>query len=596
MTDQKKKTILLVEDEAVVALDESARIEKSGYNVITADSGEEAVRIACGDTEVDLILMDINLGSGIDGAEAASRILALKELPVVFLSSHSEKETVDKVRGVARYGYVLKSSGDSVLQSVIGMALELFENRRPAEERKMKSEKIHHAPQADQLDYRSLLDSMINGFAYCKIIFDEDGTPADYIFLAVNSSFKSMTGICDIEGRAVSNVFPGIRESNPELFSIYSRILSSGQPEKVEAFFKPLGRWVSILANCTEKGFFTMVFEDISERRRLEEALSSNAEKYRQLFEAESDSLFLIDGESGRICEANSAAVNTYGYSHQELLSRRNTDMSAEPEVTRKAMDDRENFIPVRWHRKKDGTVFPVEISVSHLMLNNRPAMIAAIRDITERKFADDRIKSLLAEKEFLLKEVHLCVKDNMNTIYRLLTLQSHVLTDPSAVTAVNDTKNRVQSMRVLYEKLCRSDDYRNLSIKEYLTSMVDGMASSYPDFYRVKIEYRLDDFTVGIKIMFPLGLIVNELVANALMYAFTGVENGIITVCASSADSRAVIIVQDNGRGLPESINFWSRSANLGLNIVGMLTEQIGGSIRIERVDGTKFILDFNI
>ncbi len=449
---------------------------------------------------------------------------------------------------------------------------------------------------ADRELYSSLCDSMLNGFAFCKMIFDHNGSPADYVFLKVNRAFRELTGISDFEGRAASEVIPGMTESYPELFQVYCRVSTSGSPERIDVLFKPAGKWISVLVNSTKSGYFTAVFEDISGRKRLEEALNSNAEKYRQLFEAESDSLFLIDEESGMIYEANTAALRSYGYTYEEMLTKRNTDMSAEPEMTMKAMENRENYIPVRWHKKKDGTVFPVEISVSHLVLNERPAIIAAIRDITERKNADDRIQSLLLEKEYLLKEVHQSVKENMNTIYRLLVLQSHALSEPSAIAAINDTKNRVQSMRVLYEKLSRSDDFRGLSIKEYLTKMVEEMtgASMYCD--NVTVNFRIEDFIVGTKIMFPLGLIVNELVLNAMKYAFCGMENKIVTISASKRDSTAVITVHDNGKGLPESINFWSRSSNLGLNMVSMLTEQIGGSIRIQRGDGTAFILEFNV
>jgi PAS domain S-box-containing protein len=121
------KTILLVEDEALIALAEAATIRRSGYEVITAYSGEAAVRQALDGTVVSLVLMDIDLGKGIDGTDAARRILAERDMPIVFLTSHSERDMVEKVRGITHYGYVIKDSGDFVLQSSIEMAFELFE-------------------------------------------------------------------------------------------------------------------------------------------------------------------------------------------------------------------------------------------------------------------------------------------------------------------------------------------------------------------------------------------------------------------------------------------------------------------------------------
>lgn len=127
MNAQKRKTILLVEDEILIGLAEADTIRRFGYDVITAGSGEEAVRVATSGVIPDLVLMDIELGKGIDGTEAASRILRSHPVPIVFLTSHSEREMVEMVRGITRYGYVIKNSGDFVLQSSIEMAFELFE-------------------------------------------------------------------------------------------------------------------------------------------------------------------------------------------------------------------------------------------------------------------------------------------------------------------------------------------------------------------------------------------------------------------------------------------------------------------------------------
>ncbi len=133
MSDQKQKTILLVEDEGLIALSFAATIERFGYNVLTANSGEQAVKIALENGEPDLILMDIDLGKGIDGTEAAKHILQQRTVPIVFLTSHGEREMVELVRGITRYGYVIKHSGDFVLQSSIEMAFELFDAKQKAE-------------------------------------------------------------------------------------------------------------------------------------------------------------------------------------------------------------------------------------------------------------------------------------------------------------------------------------------------------------------------------------------------------------------------------------------------------------------------------
>ena len=138
MQAEQKKTILLVEDQAVIAIAQTNLLKKNGYDVIVAHNGEEAVRLTNNNSAIDLILMDIDLGKGIDGTEAAQRILAENEVPIVFLSNHTEKEIVAKTEKITSYGYVVKNSGETVLDASIKMAFKLFD----AYTEKAKSERM----------------------------------------------------------------------------------------------------------------------------------------------------------------------------------------------------------------------------------------------------------------------------------------------------------------------------------------------------------------------------------------------------------------------------------------------------------------------
>ncbi len=158
--------------------------------------------------------------------------------------------------------------------------------------------------------------------------------------------------------------------------------------------------WVRIHARRiedTQKGKIHEGFMlDITNRKQVEEALKENEAKYRQLFEMESDAIFMIEKETGRILEANTAASTMYGYSKAELLERRNVDLSTEPDKTKSAtQSDSKTHIPVRYHRKKDGSVFPVEIVASHFTWQGRSVHIAAIRDITFRLQAEEERRQL---------------------------------------------------------------------------------------------------------------------------------------------------------------------------------------------------------
>ncbi len=138
MKVEDKKTILLVEDEALIALAKQMELNNYGYNVLTVNTGEKAVAIARENDEIDLILMDINLGPGIDGTEAAEIILKDHGSPVVFLSSHMESEIVEKTEKITSYGYVVKSSSITVLDASIKMAFKLFEANKQIEESDIK--------------------------------------------------------------------------------------------------------------------------------------------------------------------------------------------------------------------------------------------------------------------------------------------------------------------------------------------------------------------------------------------------------------------------------------------------------------------------
>jgi CheY-like chemotaxis protein len=143
--------VLLVEDQSIIALATTARLSREGYEVSVARSGEHAIELVesaqPGDDPYRLILMDINLGAGIDGVEAARRFLARHEVPIVFLTSHTEPEYVDRVREVTRYGYVLKSSGELILRLSMEMAVDLFEANQLTRRQEAELEAIYdHAP------------------------------------------------------------------------------------------------------------------------------------------------------------------------------------------------------------------------------------------------------------------------------------------------------------------------------------------------------------------------------------------------------------------------------------------------------------------
>ena len=203
--------------------------------------------------------------------------------------------------------------------------------------------------------------------------------------------------------------------------------------------------------------------------------------------------------------------------------------------------------------------------------------------------------KKLLAEREIFIKEVHHRIKNYMNTIYGLLSLQAGSLTNSLAVSALEDACSRVQSMMVLYDKLYQYANFDEMSCSEYLSSLVDEILNNFPNSKSIRIEKKIDDFILNGKVLQPLGIIVNELLTNIMKYAFINKADGVIKVSATLIDNNVSFFIEDNGDGIPESITF-ENTTGFGMQLVSMLSEQIGGSIKIERSVGTKFILEFQI
>jgi predicted ATPase/two-component sensor histidine kinase len=215
--------------------------------------------------------------------------------------------------------------------------------------------------------------------------------------------------------------------------------------------------------------------------------------------------------------------------------------------------------------------------------------------EIVERRRAEEKIKALLSEKELLLKEVHHRIKNNMSTVRGLLSLQASALKDPIAIAALKDAGGRVQNMMQLYDKLFRSESFIELSVDDYLATLLDEIVANFPNRDSVRIETHLDHFLLDAQQLSPLAMIVNELVTNIMKYAFVGRDNGLISVYASVKEKRATIIIKDNGIGIPESFDI-TPSAGFGVKLVYMLAVQLRGRIHMERESGTKWILEFEV
>jgi PAS domain S-box-containing protein len=215
--------------------------------------------------------------------------------------------------------------------------------------------------------------------------------------------------------------------------------------------------------------------------------------------------------------------------------------------------------------------------------------------DISEQVRTEQALSSALATKELLLKEVHHRVKNNLQIISSLLTMQADSLRDPAAVRALQDSQERVQSMALIHERLNRDDEPDRLDFGEYVETLARDLFYSYGvDTERIRLRFELEPVLLGLNQAIPCGLVLNELLTNSLKYAFPDDRAGEIVVSLSCGDDEQVrLCVADNGVGLPAEFD-WRTSNSLGLKIMNILGRQLDGSVEREPGDGAVFSLTF--
>jgi two-component sensor histidine kinase len=216
--------------------------------------------------------------------------------------------------------------------------------------------------------------------------------------------------------------------------------------------------------------------------------------------------------------------------------------------------------------------------------------------DITQRKLAEAQIQASLREKEVLLQEIHHRVKNNLQVISSLLDLQSQQITEQGTLEVFRESQNRVKSMALVHEKLYQSKDFARINFAEYTESLTNHLFKAYdlkPG--KITLELDIDEVILNIDTAIPCGLIINELVSNALKYAFPKNTSGTIRIALhSDADKKFILIVEDNGVGLP--IDWDLKTAkSLGFQLVNVLTKQLKGKIEIDPSVGSKFRVIFS-
>jgi PAS domain S-box-containing protein len=340
--------------------------------------------------------------------------------------------------------------------------------------------------------------------------------------------------------------------------------------------------------------FVIGLVQDVTEQKRAEAALRDSELKYRTLFEAESDALFLIDNEGGRMLEINSAAAALYGYSRDEMLRMKNTDLSAQPDETRHATRSGLLRIPLRYHRKKDGTVFPVEITARHFQWLGRAVHLAAIRDITERKRAEDALRDLshrlLQAQEEERRRIARDLHDSTAQKLAGLIMALGRLEESMAGAADDDrtpiaeclatARDCVQEIRSL-SHLLHPPLLDELGLEVALDTYAQGFSKR--SGIAVTLDVAADLGRLPGDVELALFRIVQEGLGNVLKHAASPEA----TVRLARDGDRVLLEIRDRGRGIPPDLldRIRDRQPSPGMGIAGMQErlDPLGGQLEID-------------
>jgi len=245
----------------------------------------------------------------------------------------------------------------------------------------------------------------------------------------------------------------------------------------------------------------------------------------------------------------------------------------------------------------KDGTIKIINERCKTIYSDNGSSIrsVGTVQDITKQKQMEDELARQLKEKEIILQETHHRMKNNFASIGSLLQLQSSSLTNPEAISAVQDAYGRVNSMSKLYENMLLDSNYKESSVKDYMGKLIDDISNLFLNKKNIVIEQNINDFNLNSKDLVALGIILNELLTNIMKYAFAGRDSGLIDIMIEKNVNDITLTIQDNGIGLPEGFNI-NTQTGFGLQLINMLTEQLRGNFKIESKNGTLSTLEFPI
>jgi PAS domain S-box-containing protein len=344
-----------------------------------------------------------------------------------------------------------------------------------------------------------------------------------------------------------------------------------------------------------------ILHDDITESTLAEMKLAKSEEKFRSMVQNSSDIITITDF-NGKVKYVSPSVKKILGYEPKYGYGKSvfNLIHPDDLDKVKKAFEQNINHpnktVTVDyWFRKSDGNYIYMESIVNNLLRDpNVQGMVVNTRNITDRKYAEEQIKATLNEKEILLKEIHHRVKNNLQIVSSLLKLQENHIPEKEFKKVFHDSITRVKAMSLIHQKLYQENSLSSINFGCYIKSIVQFLKETYDaDERNIVCEIAAGQMNLNLETAVPCGLIINELISNALKHAFTENKGGKILVKLESKGNN-IITISDNGIGFPNELIFGS-AKTLGLSIVNTLAMQLKAKIDISVNNGTTFRVTFN-
>lgn len=583
--NNKQKTILLVEDESLIAMAETRILEKYGYKVISVSTGEEAIKAVRNQAAIDLILMDINLGSGIDGTESAMLILEKHNLPLIFLSSHTEPEVVEKIEGITSYGYIVKNSGATALIASIKMAFRLFETRMKEREKEDALQEV------SKFNEKILSESPVGSSIY-------DALSGKCV--AANKAIAELIG-ADLEQVLAQNFYHIESWKKSKLLETAKSALSDNLNKKIEVTVtSTFGKRISFAYSfapflVSGKKYLLFNLTDTTSYIERNTKVQDSENKFKSITDNAVDSIF-IKGKTRRYTFVNRAMTKVIGLPEKEFFKKSLEEIYG-PEQAKiiKEIDDR-TFSGETINETRQLTIgqkkFFFNTSQTPLSVENGEvtSILGVVRDVTEQMESKDQLAAAVVKNEKLLTELQHRAKNSFAMISSLIELMKSSSTLKDTDQALTNIEFRVNAISEMYDLLYETASVTEVQLDAYIVKIISSLSIFLK---KVTLNKKCEVIIIPVKIAIPIGICISELITNTVKYAFPNNRDGVIMLSIKKFNTKVIIEISDNGIGLPERFDR-SKTNSLGLKIVDALVKQINGSLKIENKNGTWCELSF--